>query len=597
MTKPEDAIPLAPSEIYRPGIRRVVVHIARIAIFFLILLTLRLAHRGFSKHGDGDSKTVSLSVIQSMFPTAVETNPMRIPSSGDGTYGQLAVNADQEPLGYVLQTSPTCDHIVGYSGPTNCLIALDMNHRIRGVKVLSSGDTTEHVKIVEADQKFFSRLYGFGFDANRNDANQAWNEVDGVSGATLTSYAIIASIAKRTTGDIPLTKFDPRPNLEKLKQALPATNSIQFDESTNMWAIQNSDREMIGSVLLTTPYADSESGYQGPTATAIVFGKDSQVVSVYVDQTFENQPYADYLNDDYPFQDLFQGLTRTELANLDIDALGVEGVSGATMTSMNVAHSIPFAATRSQISKAKTFSRMPTRSWISYWPDATTIAFVICGAMFSISSFKYRRFVRIIFQLALIVFLGFINGHVLSQALIAGWATSTIPWSVAPGLVFLTVAAFAIPMFSRHQPYCHQICPMGALQQLAKNRLPIKNRDGRNAKRIKLHKKMRKALEAIPFCLLLFVVVVVAGKWQFNLASIEAFDAFAFRVAGWATIAVFAVGMIASLFVPMAYCRFGCPTGTVFNFIKFRGDSDRLGLRDAAAIVLLLAGWITIMVR
>ena len=270
----------------------------------------------------------------------------------------------------------------------------------------------------------------------KNDADQTWNEVDGVSGATLTSYAIIASIAKRTTGNIPFTKFDPQPNLEKLKQALPAANSIRFDESTNMWTIQNSDREMIGSVLLTTPYADNQSGYQGPTATAIVFGEDSKVVSVYVDQTFENQPYADYLNDDYHFQDLFQGLNRTELADLDIEALGVEGVSGATMTSMNVARSIPVAATRSQILQTETSSRMPTRSWISYWPDATTIAFVICGAMFSITSFKYRRFVRIIFQLALIVFLGFINGHVLSQALIAGWATSTIPWSVAPGLVF-----------------------------------------------------------------------------------------------------------------------------------------------------------------
>jgi polyferredoxin len=71
------------------------------------------------------------------------------------------------------------------------------------------------------------------------------------------------------------------------------------------------------------------------------------------------------------------------------------------------------------------------------------------------------------------------------------------------------------------------------------------------------------------------------------LASIEPFDGFAFRVAGWATIGVFVVGLIFSLVSPMAYCRFGCPTGALLEFLKFRADSQRIGTRDWAALLLL----------
>ena len=63
-----------------------------------------------------------------------------------------------------------------------------------------------------------------------------------------------------------------------------------------------------------------------------------------------------------------------------------------------------------------------------------------------------------------------------------------------------------------------------------------------------------------------------------DLAAIEPFDGFEFRVAGWATIVIFVVGLLVSLVSPMAYCRFGCPTGAVLNFLRFRADSHRLGL-------------------
>jgi polyferredoxin len=116
------------------------------------------------------------------------------------------------------------------------------------------------------------------------------------------------------------------------------------------------------------------------------------------------------------------------------------------------------------------------------------------------------------------------------------------------------------------------------VQQLAIKRIAWK---------FKIPKWLDRVLGLLPFALLSLVVYVAMSKTNFNLASIEPFDGFAFRVAGWATISVFLIGVIASLFSPMAYCRYGCPTGALLGFLRFRGDSDRIGTRDWAAMALL----------
>ena len=44
---------------------------------------------------------------------------------------------------------------------------------------------------------------------------------------------------------------------------------------------------------------------------------------------------------------------------------------------------------------------------------------------------------------------------------------------------------------------------------------------------------------------------------------------------------------MASLFVPMAYCRYGCPTGAMLTYFKFNSRTDRWSRRDWLALALL----------
>ena len=73
----------------------------------------------------------------------------------------------------------------------------------------------------------------------------------------------------------------------------------------------------------------------------------------------------------------------------------------------------------------------------------------------------------------------------------------------------------------------------------------------------------------------------------FSLVDIEPFDAWVYSVAGWPTSAGAGGGLTASLIVPMAYCKYGCPTGAVLEYLRLHAKSDRWSPRDSAAAALV----------
>lgn len=555
------------TRVRNPKLQRIFVHGLRIALFLCVLWLIRDAHRLGS--GDDIEFTLNPEVSSFVQQTVQGSHSFGCMYPGDNRIYDVAGRS----IGSVIQTSPQSDHIVGYSGPTNCWIALDSDNQIVSIKIVNSGDTIDHVQAVKDDPDFANAFRGIGFGESKK-----WQDIDAVSGATLTSYAIVSSVANRMGGDAPSLKFEAKPDTANVRSLFPSMSRIEPTDRANVWDVFI-DGSKVGSVLSTSPVADQLSGYQGPTMTLVGFDADGKCVGLIVDQTYENQPYANYLNDDRSFQKIYVGKTLKEIATMTPEDNEIDGVSGATMTSMCVAEGLPLAA-KSALQPVENVATNAARRPISWWADVVTVLLTIVGVTFSFGRFGKFKKLRFAYLLAVIAFLGFINGHMISQASMVGWSKSAIPWSVAPGLVFLSLAALTIPIFTKHQPYCHHICPFGAMQQLTKKRFGWK---------VSIPKPIDRVLRWIPFVLLLFVVIAAISRSNFNLASIEPFDGFAFRIAGWATIGVFAIGLIASIFSPMAYCRYGCPTGALLGFLRFRADSHQLGTRDWAALLLVAA--------
>jgi len=131
--------------------------------------------------------------------------------------------------------------------------------------------------------------------------------------------------------------------------------------------------------------------------------------------------------------------------------------------------------------------------------------------------------------------------------------------------------------------YCQNLCPHGTAQQLI-----MKLRwKGRNPWRIGVPRRLAKMLSCVPGILLLVVLLTAVLGKGLNLAALEPFDAYLFPAAGIATVVVFVLGLVASFFHPMAYCKFGCPTGELLESTRFHRSKEGWGRRELLAALLL----------
>jgi polyferredoxin len=216
------------------------------------------------------------------------------------------------------------------------------------------------------------------------------------------------------------------------------------------------------------------------------------------------------------------------------------------------------------------------------WQDAGHALVIAAAFAMAFTRLRGIAWCRHAHHALLVVYAGVISGEMLSQGLLTGWASNSAPWSSAVGLVALAAVALVGPVLTSKQLYCHHICPHGALQQLLARRLRWQWSPP---------KRVEAVLSLIPHALLALVFLIALRGWAVDLNALEPFDAYLFRIAGWASIVLALGGLAWALVTPLAYCRFGCPTGALFKMIRFTGSGDHLGLRDAIAAAMLAAAF------
>ncbi len=157
--------------------------------------------------------------------------------------------------------------------------------------------------------------------------------------------------------------------------------------------------------------------------------------------------------------------------------------------------------------------------------------------------------------------LGLWTGSFLSTARLVGWAGSGLPGGLfewVQALLMLSMA-FLYPVFGRPSHYCLHVCPFGAAQELA-GRLPVRKWSLSPAA-IRALAEFRRTLWAV---LMLATWCDAAARWM----EWELFGAFAWAAVPPLVVA-FAVAFLAlAVFTPRPYCRFVCPTGTLFKLAE-----------------------------
>lgn len=489
------------------------VHLIRMAVLLGVLLVMRLQHDRLMVIGKSESlSSMELSEVVRFFPTAAKW--------GDAeSHGGLQVlSTGGESLGYVIQTAPDSDRFLGFSGPTNLLIAFDPNDRIVGICILASDDTRDHVDLIRRSPGFFEAWHGLSW----SDA-AARKEVDGVAGATLTSMAMVQGLQQRLGATQLATKFPEPVQLTEVLKFFPKATRIEQDTSMDaLWHVYEETAQPCGAILRTSPAADEIIGYQGPTESRIAFLSDGTIIGIAVAASFDNEPYVGYVRGEASFEKLLKTYTLDQWSELDIKQAGIEGVSGATMTSLAVAQGLVAAASKYEADLAKLSAQSHGYQIPRDWRTLSTIGIVLIALVIGFTSLRGKTWVRIALQMLVIGYLGLVNGDLLSMAMLAGWAQNGIPLQNALGLVVLAFAALASPIFARNNIYCSHVCPHGAVQQLLPRRWKRKT---------PLPTWLVGLLTAIRPFLIVWVILVSLLQLRFSLVDIEPFDAYAWRSA------------------------------------------------------------------
>ena len=496
-----------------------------------------------------------------------------VPDSDDPSKLQ-ALDQNENLLGMVTQTSPKGDSAIGFSGSTNLLVIFDNKQKVSSVSIRSSGDTTDHVDAILKEPIFFNQFVGKSKEQLARPP-----KIEAVSGATLTSLAIADAISLRFGGEKKVSRFPNPIQVEEVKQYLTRAARISASPThPSLLEIYDVNDSMIGLSGQSSPHTDQIIGYQGPVDSLLVFDLNGSLIGMKIRSSYENQPYADYPNDDAYFASLFSGRSIPQLADMNLTEEEVEGVSGATMTSMAMAEGIvKVAQSWEEEKQAQLANQKPFINW--KMRDFGSLSVILLAGFVGFSQRGKNKFFRITLQVLLVCYLGLVNGDILSQALFAGWAQSGVPWERAPILALLSLAALLVPMATGKAFYCHQLCPHGAAQQWMRKL---------RKKPVRLPKNVDNILKYLPASLVGLVVFLSFTTSGHTVAILEPFDAYIWEVAGGITIAIALLSLLASAFVPMAYCRYGCPTGAILKLFEFGKNDHGWTRRDYSSFGLLL---------
>ena len=155
--------------------------------------------------------------------------------------------------------------------------------------------------------------------------------------------------------------------------------------------------------------------------------------------------------------------------------------------------------------------------------------------------------------------LGLWTGTFLNYAALLNYTANGINPIVLLVPTIMLVTAFVYPLFGKKSYYCSNICPFGAAQDLMGILTQRKKVIPRRA--IKALNLFRQLLWAA------LMLCMWTGLW-FTWVEYEAFSAFIFESASPIVIGIAFVFVLLSLAIPRPYCRFVCPTGTLFKIAQ-----------------------------
>ena len=329
-----------------------------------------------------------------------------------------------------------------------------------------------------------------------------------------------------------------------------------------------------GAIVVNTRLlAKDVQGYGGQVPLRIHIDKGGVVDSIEAEPNAES---PDFFNHASALFCKWQGKTVDEAMAEEVDA-----VTGATFSSRaiiaNMKRGLAYAKRHAELnkdSKADFFAPDAAGSALGAagsadglgafasamgWTLGGFVAFLVAMLGAIVPLFVNNRRWHYV-QLALnVVVLGLWTGTFLSYTLLmrlfSGGINIATFGTIAAPFVMVWVAML-YPLIGRPGHYCANMCPFGSAQELA----------GKLTRRkLRLSPRLNRALNVFRNVLWgVLMVFMLTATWTAWM-DYELFTAFLYTSASAWVIVLAVLFLVLSVWVPRPYCRFVCPTGSLFR--------------------------------
>jgi NosR/NirI family nitrous oxide reductase transcriptional regulator len=524
------------------------------AFLCLHLTTLR------REHGQANQLDLAgvLPRVKGYLPAAASIGP----AVGDDLLSPV-FDANDETIGWAAQTFPESRPVTGYAGPSNLLVIFDASRRLTGACLLESADTAGHVAKVEADHRFFSQWNG-----RSQSSLGAASEPVIVSGASLTSEAMARGLAARFGATGMDQWFLAEIPLQEVRRWFPAAARVEGNTALD------TEGKPLGTLLRSSRMGVAARGFQGAQDLLVALDGE-RVLGVSLLGSRDNEPYTLDVRDGLVFDTPFTGKSRDEILALESGTAVM--VSGASRTAESVEETVKEMLRRHFAPAAKTDPSIGLR-------EGGALAWIGAGLFLGLGPWRGRKRLRAAFAIASVLTGGLWLGLMTGQDQWIKWSMRGSAAGSALPLLALTATALLIPAAFGKNIYCSHLCPHGAAQQLL---------GSARRRRRALPPKLHRVLVTVPWLTLGLLWLLAFLGIGFPFAHAEPFEVWSAGFIALIPVLIFLAGLLTAIWLPQAYCHYGCPTGAVLKFLA--SAPGRWTRRDSIAAAILSIAWLALL--
>ena len=346
-----------------------------------------------------------------------------------------------------------------------------------------------------------------------------------------------------------------------LKEALPG--ATRFDSNPdNIYAglIQaQGESEKAGFVAIR-----SAQGYAGPVTVAVGLDTNAEIVgAVIVRQTEAPAFFRKIIDKGFP--EKFAGKRYSDRFEIGGD---IDSVTGATVSLTALAEAVHLACSDIAVSRLGLSPVVENKPVIQFGlPEIALILLVVIGFAAYGKKLPANTYIKWIVLVASLVLIGFVLKKPISlininSLLVGYWPKwrNNIYW-------YLLLTAVLLPVILRGKtPYCSNICPFGAAQQIL---------IGLGGSKRELPRKYSYCFKIVQWSI---AWIAVISALVFRNPAIITYEVSAtfFTVIGqnWQFI-LLAFVLILSLFITRPWCNYLCPVRAVSDYIRLLRRSFR----------------------